>query len=262
MDPPPHSDENDDVFFSLNDNNSNDSTYYTPPQSSRFFDRFSFDSSEDEDDQHANDAVRGNSAVNMESTSKRLNYMLQFLDRKLSINPNSNSNSNSVLPEFLAEGGDSGIFRLPVRAAVHPNRPPSLDFRPHPLRETQVGSFLRTISATTHSLQKQQLWGCSECGLRCWDLSNLYAASAADAYEDTLPFCESVHTHPVLCLVVDEAIRVVWSGHKDGKIKCWKMDQIQSSDGYDSRSQFKEDLSWQAHRGPVLSLVITSYGKQ
>lgn len=49
------------------------------------------------------------------------------------------------MPEFTASGGGSGIFRAPTRAAVHPSRPPALDLRPHPLRETQMGRFLRTI---------------------------------------------------------------------------------------------------------------------
>ncbi|MCI35458.1 type I inositol 145-trisphosphate 5-phosphatase 12-like, partial [Trifolium medium] len=46
---------------------------------------------------------------------------------------------------------------------------------------------------------------------------------------------------------------MIWSGHKDGKIRSWKMDQQFST-------PFKEGLSWQAHRGPVLAMVISCYG--
>lgn len=42
------------------------------------------------------------------------------------------------LPEFLGNGGGVGVFRAPTRAAVHPSRPPCVEIRPHPLRETQV----------------------------------------------------------------------------------------------------------------------------
>ncbi|KAF3455195.1 hypothetical protein FNV43_RR05643 [Rhamnella rubrinervis] len=210
------------------------------------------DSSDDEDERQ-NDVLR-DGAVSMESTSKRLDNMLQFLDRKLSMNSNDNSannyttifsdndvtdfvNVNSILdsdydqsdgnrqrnapmPEFVARGGGAGIFRVPLRAAVHPNRPPSLDVRPHPLRETQIGRFLRNIVAVG-----SQLWASSECGLRVWDLNHLYAASTTKGHEDTLPFTESAKTSPALCLVADEGTKVVWSGHRDGRIRCWRMEQ-------------------------------------
>ncbi|KAL5580079.1 hypothetical protein UlMin_012521 [Ulmus minor] len=269
-------DENDDVFFSLRSTSagagttstaghsypsqlSSDFLSFSPPSSN--LERF-VESSEDEDEER-NDLLR-NDAVSVESASKRLDYMLQFLNRKLSIDsPPANSlfdsysarnddesSSKPPLPEFIAKGGGTGIFKLPVRAAVHPNRPPSLEVRPHPLREAQIGSFLRTIASAG-----SQLWAGAESGLRVWDLSDPYAAAAKNAQEDSLPFWESVRTPPTLCLVVDESSRVVWSGHKDGRIRCWKMEQ--SGNG---GSQFKDGLSWQAHRGPVLSLVMSSYG--
>lgn len=42
------------------------------------------------------------------------------------------------LPDFMGNGGGVGVFRVPTRAAVHPSRPPCVELRPHPLRETQV----------------------------------------------------------------------------------------------------------------------------
>ncbi|XP_023520635.1 type II inositol polyphosphate 5-phosphatase 15-like [Cucurbita pepo subsp. pepo] len=222
-----------------------------------------FDSSSSSSD-NENDGVSSNS---VESTTKRLDYMLQFLDRKLSSQSVSFSNhdgniqgsdydvSRSSLPEFVGRGGGTGIFRLAVRAAVHPHRPPSLEVRPHPLRETQIGCFLRTISSS-----ESQLWAGSEFGVRFWNFKDLYAAAEDTAVrngdEETAPFRESVWTSPTLCLVADEGNRLVWSGHKDGRIRCWRMD-IQS---LDSNGHFTEALSWQAHRGPVFSLVMTSYG--
>ncbi|XP_027363068.1 type II inositol polyphosphate 5-phosphatase 15-like isoform X2 [Abrus precatorius] len=193
------------------------------------------------------------SSNSIQSTNRRLDYMLQFLDRKLSADHRRHSSGSrpSPLPEFVARGGGAGIFRLPARAAVHPSRPPTLELRPHPLRETQIGRFLRNIVAT-----ESQLWAASECGVRFWNFKDLYAGD-----EESAPFRESACTSPTLCLVADEGNRLVWSGNKDGKIMCWQMDdQILDDNNCNWGNRFKESLSWQAHRGPVLSLTFTSYG--
>uniref|UniRef100_A0A5B7BWU2 Putative type II inositol 1,4,5-trisphosphate 5-phosphatase FRA3 isoform X2 n=1 Tax=Davidia involucrata TaxID=16924 RepID=A0A5B7BWU2_DAVIN len=223
----------------------------------KIFDRF-YDSSSDDEFYSSGSGGGGGGVDNevVQSAGKRLDYMIQFLDRKLSSSPNNNDpNDRSLLPEFVARGGGSGIFKLPVRAAVHPGRPPSLELRPHPLRETQIGCFLKTLVSTD-----SQLWAGSECGVRFWNLSDVYApapgAMPLSGDEEAAPFQESVRTSPTLCLIADAGNRVVWSGHKDGKIRSWKMDQWLDLDG----TPFKEYLSWQAHRGPVLSIVMTSYG--
>lgn len=234
------------------------------PSAPKLFPDSSSSSSEDEDN-----------VVSLHSTSKRLDYMLQFLDRKLSVindddyNKNNNSSSNynnnnnksnasegncsSSLPEFVASGGGTGIFKVPIRAAVHPNRPPRLEVRPHPLRETQIGCFLRTMVSTA-----SQLWVGTECAVRVWNLSDLYSAAGQgkSGDEEAVPYRESVCTSAVICLVGDEGNKVVWSGHRDGRIRCWKMDSAPTP-----TNPFKEGLSWQAHRGPVLSIVISCYGK-
>ncbi|KAK7391861.1 hypothetical protein VNO78_20284 [Psophocarpus tetragonolobus] len=207
----------------------------------------------------------------IQSTNRRLDYMLQFLDRKLSSDRGHSSASRSTsLPEFVGKGAGSGIFRLPPRGAVHPARPPGLELRPHPLRETQIGRFLRSIVST-----ESQLWAASECSVRFWNLKDLYSSwcnvggegvVARRGDEESAPFRESVWTPPALCLVADEGNRFVWSGHRDGKIRCWKMDDddddhsLDDNNNCDWGNRFKESLSWQAHRGPVLSLTFTSYG--
>ncbi|KAI3866107.1 hypothetical protein MKW92_009417 [Papaver armeniacum] len=163
------------------------------------------------------------------------------------------------LQEFIASGGGNGIFKVPIRAAEHPGRPPNLELRPHPLRETQVGSFLRTIVCT-----ENQLWAGQECGVRFWNFDDYYSVGCGTVVsatektkkgdEDSAPFYQSAQTSPVLCLIVDSGNKLIWSGHKDGKIRSWKMDP--PLDG----TPFKEGLSWNAHRGPVLSLIMTSFG--
>ncbi|XP_038892550.1 type I inositol polyphosphate 5-phosphatase 12 isoform X2 [Benincasa hispida] len=165
------------------------------------------------------------------------------------------SRQSQALAEFVGSGGSTGVFKVPIRAAVHPGRPTCLELRPHPLRETQVGKFLRNIVCT-----ETQLWAGQECGVRFWNFENAYEAGSGlggrvrRGDEDAAPFYESTNTSPTMCLIVDNGNRLVWSGHKDGKIRSWKMDQSLDD------MPFKEGLSWQAHRGPVLAMTITAYG--
>ncbi|XP_031129237.1 type I inositol polyphosphate 5-phosphatase 12-like [Ipomoea triloba] len=184
-------------------------------------------------------------------------YEFHALSQRLDTIPADDSDDlpyQQSMPEFVGAGG-TGIFKVPSRAAVHPGRPPCLELRPHPLRETQVGRFMRTMTCT-----ETQLWAGQECGVRVWKFSDAYepglgiGGRAKRGDEDASPFYESVNTSPTLCLLVDQGSRFVWSGHKDGRVRSWKMDQR-----YDD-APFKEGLSWQAHRGPVLAMVISSYG--
>ncbi|GFZ11282.1 endonuclease/exonuclease/phosphatase family protein [Actinidia rufa] len=214
--------------FSLNDDAN---TTHTPI---KIFDRFYDSSSDDDRDFYSTASGSGhdNEAV-VQSAGRRLDYMIQFLDRKLS-SPESNNSSgideeNRSLPEFVGSGGGTGIFKVPIRAAVHPSRPPSLELRPHPLRETQIGCFLRTLECTD-----SQLWAGSESGVRFWNLSELYAPNPnpngtgigmGSGDDDAAPFYQSVQTSPTLCVIGDAGSRLVWSGHRDGRIRCWKMDQ-------------------------------------
>ncbi|KAL8166219.1 hypothetical protein V2J09_007718 [Rumex salicifolius] len=225
------------------------------PRTPRLFDRFDGSSSDDDEGgfSRASSSSYAQEGV-VKTAGKKLDYMIQFLDRKLSKDGSTVGNESRPLPEVIGNGGDTGIFRLPVRAAVHPGRPPSLDVRPHPLRETQVGCSLRTLICSD-----SQLWAGGESGLRFWKFSELYSpetdmARAGD--EMSAPFRESVTTPGVVCMVADEGAKAFWTGHLDGKIRCWMLDQMLDGDG------FKERLSWQAHRGPVLSMTISSYGTE
>ncbi|XP_044460898.1 type I inositol polyphosphate 5-phosphatase 12-like isoform X2 [Mangifera indica] len=183
-------------------------------------------------------------------------YHNDFAPIKEDFDPLSAQGPVQPLTEFIGSGGGSGIFKVPRRAAVHPGRPPCFELRPHPLRETQVGKLLRNIACTG-----RQLWAGQENGVRFWNLDEAYERGQGVGVrvrrgdEDAAPFHESVNTSPTNCLMVDCGNRLVWTGHKDGKIRSWKMDQP-----VDDYSPFREGLSWQAHRGPILSIVFSSYG--
>ncbi|KAK1294145.1 Type I inositol 1,4,5-trisphosphate 5-phosphatase 13 [Acorus calamus] len=89
-----------------------------------------------------------------------------------------------------------------------------------------------------------------ENGVRVWRIEDVYGGGAGGigGDEEAAPFVESSHTSPTVCLVADGASGLVWSGHKDGKIRSWRMDQPEMG------------LAWQAHRTPVLAMAMTSYG--
>ncbi|KAG6408442.1 hypothetical protein SASPL_131454 [Salvia splendens] len=160
------------------------------------------------------------------------------------------------LMEFMGNGGGVGLFKAPSRAPVNPNRPPCIELRPHPLRETQVGKFIRTITST-----EAQLWAGQESGVRVWNYADAYkpgigmSGRVRRGDEDAAPFFESASTPPTTCLIVDQGCKLVWSGHKDGKIRSWKMDL-----NFSDENSFREYFCWQAHRGPVLSMDVSSYG--
>lgn len=185
-------------------------------------------------------------------------FLSQRLDQNLCMDGGGgidDSRQSQALAEFVGSGGSTGFFKVPIRASVHPGRPTCLELRPHPLRETQIGKFLRNIVCT-----ETQLWAGQECGVRFWNFENAYEAGSGlggrvrRGDEDAAPFYESTNTSPTMCLIVDNGNRLMWSGHKDGKIRSWKMDHCFEE------MPFKEGLSWQAHRGPVLAMTLTSYG--
>ncbi|KAJ1269257.1 hypothetical protein BS78_07G197100 [Paspalum vaginatum] len=166
-----------------------------------------------------------------------------------------------ALPEFVGAGGGEGIFRVPLRAATHPARPPPLEVRPHPLRETQVGAFLRTLACDP---RRRQLWAGAESGVRVWALGEVFGAWPGAGPRrrgdgESAPFRESAPAPPALCAAVDGASRIVWTGHRDGRIRAWRMDLAAPAG---NAPMFMEALSWQAYaRTPVLAIVITSYGE-
>uniref|UniRef100_A0A1J3CCH6 Type II inositol 1,4,5-trisphosphate 5-phosphatase FRA3 n=1 Tax=Noccaea caerulescens TaxID=107243 RepID=A0A1J3CCH6_NOCCA len=243
-------DPNDDVFSFFTTPNESDFSSPTTATPSTLFNRCSYSSSSSSgDESHP-------SGPSVDDSNKRIDYMIQFLDRRLSEDGNfdgigaENSDGSDSLPEFVGKCGGTGIFKVPIRSAVHPNRPPSLEVRPHPLRESQIGRFLRTMTST-----ERQLWaGGEDGGLKVWDFAELYGSGRGLEVEDTAPYKETSEIEigsSVVCMIGDEGSKVVWSGHRDGRIRCWK---VRANHGVE------EALSWQAHRGPVFSIAISAYG--
>ncbi|TVU30111.1 hypothetical protein EJB05_21718, partial [Eragrostis curvula] len=159
------------------------------------------------------------------------------------------------LPEFAA-APTTPAHLPPTRAAVRDNRPPPLELRPRPPRESQAGAALRALAcyAVPGDGSSHQLWAAGESGVRAWDLADAFRLPASRqrwSDEAAAPFRESRRTAPALCLATDPGRGVVWSGHADGRIMGW--DAVPGPEAVDC-------LAWEAHRGPVLALAVSPYG--
>ncbi|XP_062219083.1 type II inositol polyphosphate 5-phosphatase 15-like isoform X2 [Phragmites australis] len=162
------------------------------------------------------------------------------------------------LPEFAA-APTSLAHRPPSRSAVRADRPPPLELRPRPPRESQAGAALRALACYCDAPwfgagAGARLWAAGEAGVRAWDLADAFRSPASRQRwgdEAASPFTESRRTPPALCLAADPGRGVVWSGHADGRIVGWNADQ---------GPEAGECLVWEAHRGPVFALAVSAYG--
>lgn len=163
------------------------------------------------------------------------------------------------IPEFAA-APTSGAHLPPARTAVRADRPPPLDLRPRPPRESQAGAALRALACCCDASRAEtgvgaRLWAAGEAGVRAWDLADAFRSPASRQRwgdEASAPFKESRRTAPALCLAADPGRGVVWSGHADGRIMGWTADP---------GPEAGECLSWEAHRGPVFALAVSPYGR-
>ncbi|XP_072955288.1 type II inositol polyphosphate 5-phosphatase 15-like [Typha angustifolia] len=172
---------------------------------------------------------------------------------------------STSLPEFSpsSSAAAAAFFHPPPRTAVDPSCPPPLELRPRPLRETQAGVSLRSIACAGSAL-----WAAHDAGVRVWDLTDVFRGAAEKRNkrrgdEESAPFLESCRVPPAICLAVDLGRGVVWSGHRDGRILGWRMEKgvaVRNLE-MDRSGDFKECIVWEAHRAPVLSMVVTPYGE-
>lgn len=98
-----------------------------------------YDSSDDDYYTYATGGgVDPNASVTGGNDWNEFHHISQRIDRISVSSDGSDEHRQQPLPEFSGSGGGVGIFKVPSRSAVHPGRPPCLELRPHPLRETQV----------------------------------------------------------------------------------------------------------------------------
>jgi hypothetical protein len=64
---------------------------------------------------------------------------------------------------------------------------------------------------------------------------------------------------PTLCLAMDTGNQVVWTGHRDGKVRAWPLN-IRGGDSQ-KRDPVEHVLVWDGHQAPVTAITITPYGE-
>ncbi|XP_024524008.1 type II inositol polyphosphate 5-phosphatase 15 [Selaginella moellendorffii] len=154
--------------------------------------------------------------------------------------------------EFIA-GGGKGVYKPPLRGPVDPDRPVPFDLRPSPMRTNQPA---RALTCTGSSV-----WLACDGALKVWDVANAMShGSGGDGNPpddiDAAAFTYMGVEGMTLCLVADAANKLVWSGHRDGKVRAWSTEELVRS-----KRRTEPSLCWIAHRSPVLSMVITTYGE-
>jgi hypothetical protein len=158
--------------------------------------------------------------------------------------------------DFFAAGGGKGVYKAPLRGYVHAGHPVPLELRPHPLKDTNLST--KAIVCTETSV-----WAASDTHLQVWDIEsatrecsaavdNLTGDEDAAAYH-VLP----VHGEPISCLAMDVANHIVWSGHRDGKVRGWPM-QVGTEKPMTTTVPI---LMWEAHQSPVTAIAVSSYGR-
>lgn len=161
--------------------------------------------------------------------------------------------------EFTAAGGGKGVYRSPSREFVNSGHPVAMELRPRPLR-TDFCQTIKTLLCTDTAV-----WAAFDSGLKVWDIETAFGnCSAGDGNlagdEDAAPYTVlAVNMAPTLCLAMDVANQIVWSGHRDGKVRAWPL-QIHSGTAQ-QRNSVAPVLVWDAHQAPVTALTITSYGE-
>jgi hypothetical protein len=146
------------------------------------------------------------------------------------------------------------VYRAPSRGFLQAGHPVALELRPHPLKD--IHQSTKTILCTETSL-----WAAFDFGLQVWDIESATGCFSEGVDnlvgdEDAAAYCVlSVHASPTLCLALDIANEIVWSGHKDGKVRAWPA-QVKRT----RWDPTLPSLVWEGHRTPVTAIVVTSYG--
>jgi hypothetical protein len=170
----------------------------------------------------------------------------------------SSSRSRRQQPEFLASGGGRGVFRAPSRETFTSGNPVALELRPRPLKLKEVNQSIRTIMCTETSV-----WAAFDHGLKVWDIE---AACSSRSEGSNNPLGDEdaagytvLTSGPTLCLAMDTGNQVVWTGHRDGKVRAWPLN-IRGGDSQ-KRDPVEHVLVWDGHQAPVTAITITPYGE-
>lgn len=159
------------------------------------------------------------------------------------------------MKEFVSAGGRRGGFKAPDRGE---DGPVAFELRPQPLQEMPVQPT-RVLACTDTAL-----WlGCDQ-GIMVWDIPGAFKSSCdgksnMKGDEDAAAYSRSVHELAPLCLVADTTNHLMWSGHKDGRVRAWHLTFEHASENASDGNTAV--FTWQAHQTAVLAMIVTSYGE-
>lgn len=170
----------------------------------------------------------------------------------------SSSTSERQQPQFLASGGGRGVYRAPSREIFYAGNPVALELRPRPLKLMEVNQSIRTMMCTDTSV-----WAAFDHGLKVWDIEAACSSCSEGGNnplgdEDAASY-NVLPSGPTLCLAMDTGNQVVWTGHRDGKVRAWPL-SIRGGDPQ-KRDPIDHALVWDAHQAPVTAITITPYGE-
>lgn len=170
----------------------------------------------------------------------------------------SSAKSGRQQPEFLASGGGKGVYRAPSREILYAGHPVALELRPRPLKLKDANQSIRTIMCTESSV-----WAAFDHGLKVWDIEAACSSCSEGGNnplgdEDAASYTV-LASGPTLCLAMDTGNQVIWTGHRDGKIRAWPL-KIRAG-ASQKRDPVDHALVWDAHQAPVTAITITPYGE-
>ncbi len=125
----------------------------------------------------------------------------------------------------LQLGEEMEFTKAPLRGYVHVRHHVPLEFGPHPLKDTKLSTKAivctktSVLAASNVHLQVQDIESATkECSAVIAVVDNLTEDEDTVAYHVLL-----VHMEPISYLAMDVAYHIMWSGHKDGKVRGWPM---------------------------------------
>ncbi|KAH7387262.1 hypothetical protein KP509_16G012900 [Ceratopteris richardii] len=128
----------------------------------------------------------------------------------------------------------------------------AFELRPQPFKQ----SSLQRSGAL--ACTERCLWLACDQHLIMWDIPDSFH-SGCDGKgnicgdEDAAGYHKVSHGFSTTCLFADTGNGIMWSGHKDGKVRAWPISLEQDKS--------MPILTWQAHQTPIFAIVISSYGE-
>ncbi|MCO5564680.1 hypothetical protein L7F22_018347 [Adiantum nelumboides] len=168
---------------------------------------------------------------------------------------NSHRTRAGKLSEFTSFGSGKGIYKAPGQDE---DGPVAFELRPQPFK------VLPAQPTGVLACTDTSLWLAYEQGFIVWDIPSAFSSSCdgranMKGDEDAAAYKQLKHGFSTTCLFADNTNHLMWSGHKDGKVRAWPI--YPDHDGENAANRSEAIFTWQAHQASVLAIVVSSYGE-